>query len=147
MISLKQLVEQQRMTGLSDIAIIRAYFDANDLEEEGMELIYELSQSKIEKLKRKHRIGEEWISVLPSKHLYEEYDLDTADKLHTLELNYLSHGGELTQSWLKWAEENLPNIPQPKVYFIPLLEYLDERDIRFKNQKPMDHKMKYKDIL
>ena len=43
MISLKQLIEQQRMTGLSDIAIIRAYFDANDLEEEGMELIYELS--------------------------------------------------------------------------------------------------------
>ena len=49
--------------------------------------------------------------------------------------------------WLKWAEENLPNIPQPKVYFIPLLEYLDERDIRFKNQKPMEHKMPYKDIL
>ena len=52
----------------------------------------------------------EWVSYLPSKYLYENYELDIADRLHTLELDYLANGGELSEDRLKWAKENLPNI-------------------------------------
>ena len=140
MVTLKSLVDEQNFTGMSDIYVIRRFFELNDMEEEGMELIYELTQSKIKKLKRKQRIAKEWSSNLPSKYLYENYDLDIADKLHRLELNYLSNGGELSDVWLKWAKENIPNIEQPQIYFIPLLEWLDTKGVRFKGASPMERK-------
>lgn len=137
MVALKQLMDEQKLSGLSDIGIIRTFFDLNDMEEEGMDLIHELTKSKVEKLKRKQRQVEEWTSYLPSKYLYENYDLDIANRLHNLELDYLSHGCELSSNRLKWAKENIPNIEMPLVYFQPLVEYLDSKDIRFKGEEPI----------
>ena len=141
MVTLKQLMDEQKLTGLSDIGVIRTFFDLNDMEEEGMDLIQELTKRKVEKLKRRQRQVEEWTSHLPSKYLYENYDLDVADRLHTLELDYLSHGCELTSGRLKWAEENVPNIEKPYFYFQPLVEYLDSKDIRFKGEEPIENKI------
>lgn len=141
MITLKQLVEEQKFNGLSDIGIIRAFFDLNDMEEEGLDLIQELTKSKIGKLKRNERAVKEWTSYLPSKYLYENYDLDTATALHRLELDYLSHGRKLSEGRLEWAKENIPNIERPQVYFVPLVEYLDDKDIRFKGEKPIENKI------
>lgn len=133
MVTLEQLVNEQKFTEMSDIQIIKEFFSLNDMEEEGMDLVTELSKAKINKLKHKERIVEEWTSYLPSKYLYENYDLDTADWLHTLELDYLSHGCELSESRLKWAKEHIPNIKMPKVYFKPLIEWLENNGIRFMN--------------
>ena len=141
MITLEQLVKEQKFTGMSDIGVIRTFFDMNDMEEEGMDLIQELTKSKVEKLKRRQRQVEEWTSHLPSKYLYENYDLDIADRLHNLELDYLSHGCELSSCRLKWAEENIPNIKKPYFYFQPLVEYLDSKDIRFKGEEPIEDKI------
>ena len=140
MITLKQLVDEQNFTGLSDVEVIRKFFVLNDMEEEGMDLIHKLTKSKIEKLKHKNKVVEEWTSHLPSKYLYENYDLDTADRLHALELDYLSHGCELSDSRLAWARENIPNIKIPQAYFWPLIEYLDDKGIRFKGEQPLEHK-------
>jgi hypothetical protein len=134
MVDLKTLVENQKWNGMSDIQVIMTFLDMNNMEEEAMELIHELTKSKIEKLKHERRIVREWFDILPSKYLYENYDLDTADMLHTLELDYLAHGCELSNSRLKWAKENIPNIKMPKVYFRPLIEYMESKDIRFKGK-------------
>lgn len=132
MVTLKQLVEEQKWNEMSDIQIIKEFFDLNNLEEEGMDLIHELTRTKIEKMKQKHRMSEEWVCMLPSKYLYENYDLDIADRLHTLELNYLVNGGKLSKGYLKWATENIPNIVRPQAYFNPLVEWLENEGIRFK---------------
>ena len=134
MVTLEQLVKEQKWNNMTDIQVIKRFFYLNNMEEEGVDLIYELTQSKIEKLKRKERIVEEWTSILPSKYLYENYDLDTADKLHALELDFLSHGCELSELRLEWARENVPNIVQPQVYFIPLMEWMEENGIKFKDR-------------
>lgn len=134
MISLRDLVREQRLTGKNDIQVIKAFFDLNDMEEEAVELITELSKIKIDKLKNKQRMVKEWASYLPSKYLYENYDLDTADKLHTLELDYLSNGGKLSKRRLEWAKENLHNIKMPEVYFVPLVEWLEKQGIKFMDQ-------------
>lgn len=131
MIKLDSLVKEQKVTNISDIQIIKTFFEVNNMEEEGIELITELSKIKIEKLKRKEKIVKEWVSYLPSKYWYGNYDLDTADMLHTLELDYLSHGGELSVGRLEWAKNNIPNIKRPKVYFNPLVEWLEEKNIKF----------------
>ena len=141
MITLEQLVKEQKWNGMSDIQVIKTFFDMNNMEEEGIDLITELSKTKVDKLKRKERMVKEWTSYLPSKYLYENYDLDIADKLHTLELDYLSNGGELSKGRLEWARENLPNIELPKCYFNPLIEWLDDKGIRFKGEKPIEDKM------
>lgn len=132
MTTLKQLIDEQKLNGISDIQIIRTFFELNDMEEEGIDLIQELTKSKIEKLKRKQRIVEEWVSYLPSKYLYENYDLEIADMLHTLELDYLCNGGKLSKNRLEWAKENVPNIDRPKVYFNPLVEWLGINGLVFK---------------
>lgn len=141
MVTLAQLVEEQKFTEMSDIGVIKTFFDKNNMEEEGMELIHELTKTKIAKMKHRERVVKEWTSYLPSKYLYENYDLDIADRLHTLELDYLSNGCELSASRLEWAKENIPNIKMPYVYFQPLVEYLDSKDIRFKGEKPIEDKM------
>lgn len=141
MVTLEQLVKEQKWNGMSDIQVIKTFFDLNDMEEEGVDLITELSKIKVKKLKRKERMVREWTSYLPSKYLYENYELDIADRLHTLELDYLSNGGELSKNRLEWAKENIPNIERPKVYFNPLVEWLDDKGIRFKGEKPIENKM------
>ena len=37
---------------------------------------------------------------------------------------------------MKWAKENVPNIERPKVYFNPLVEYLEVNGILFKGAEP-----------
>lgn len=131
MTTLKQLVDDQKWNDMTDIQIIKTFFDLNDMEEEGIDLVSELSKTKIEKLKCKERIIKDWMSCLPSKYLYETYDLDIADALHNLELDYLSNGCELSKNRLEWARENIPNIVRPEVYFNPLVDWLDDKGIRF----------------
>ena len=120
MVTLEQLVKEQKWNGMSDIQIIKTFFELNDMEEEGMDMIHELSKTKINKLKCERKVVRDWTSYLPSKYLYENYDLETANMLHTLELDYLSNGCSLSQKRMEWAKENIPNIKMPKVYFRPL---------------------------
>lgn len=137
-VTLRQLVNNSDVVGFdNDIAIIKEFFVLNDMEEEGLELIQDLTKSKIGKMKRQQRIVKEWISHLPSYYLYEKYDLALADKLHNLELDFLSHGGTLSKSRMEWAVENIPNIEMPELYFWPLIEYLDNNGVYFKNASPM----------
>lgn len=132
--TLKELVENQQLNGMSDIQVIRTFFEWNDMEEEGMELIYELSQAKVKKLKSDRDITRLWVSYLPSEYLYETYDLETASNLHILELDYLTHAQELSESRLKWARENVPNIKMPRVYFQPLVKWLKDQGIEFRKE-------------
>ena len=134
MMTLKQLVEEQKWSGMSDIQVILSFLNMNNMEEDAMELINELVKNKIEKLKHEQKIVKEWFDILPSKYLYENYDLDTADMLHTLELDYLVHGCKLSNCRLEWAKENIPNIKMPQVYFRPLIEYMESNDIKFKGK-------------
>ena len=134
MVTLEELIKEQKWNGMSDIQVIKTFFDLNNIEEEGIEMITELSKTKVEKLKRRKQMVEDWTSYLPSKYLYENYDLDTADRLHALELDFLSHGCELSELRLEWARENVPNITRPQAYFNPLIDYLEEKGIRFKDR-------------
>ena len=140
MTTLKELLEEQKLTRISDLAVIKKFLMLNDMEEEGMDLIHELTKSKVEKLKREQAIVKSWVSHLPADYLYDTYDFETAYKLHNLELDYLSNCRELSAQRLEWAKENIPNIKLPAIYFYPLVEYLDDKGIRFKSEKPIKKK-------
>lgn len=131
MITLKELVQEQIWNDMTDLQIIKAYFELNDLESEGIDIISELTKAKINKIKNKYEVAETWACMLPSKYLYENYSLDIADRLHRLELDYLMNGCELSEKQLKWAKENVPNIK----YFQPLVRWLEQKEISFKKEK------------
>ncbi len=131
-ITLRELVQEQTWNDMTDLQIIKAYFELNDLEADGIDIISELTKSKINNIKNRYAVAEEWVCMLPSKYLYENYELDIADRLHRLELDYLMNGGELSDKQLKWAKENVPNIRMPECYFQPLIAWLEDREIRFK---------------
>lgn len=132
MITLKELVQEQAWNNATDLQIIKAYFELNDLEADGIDIISKLTKSKINKIKNKYAVAETWVCMLPSKYLYETYSLDIANRLHGLELDYLMNGCELSDKQLKWAKENVPNIKMPKYYFHPLIVWLEEKGIKFK---------------
>jgi hypothetical protein len=128
---LKEYIEFQKFTDISDMEIITKYFIDNDMEEEAMELSHNLAKAKIEKMKHRQHIIKEWTYYLPSEYLYKKYSLDIATKLHRIELDYIVNG-EVTDTRLKWAKENIPNIKLPEVYFNPCVEWLAEKGIKFK---------------
>lgn len=130
---LKDYIELQKFTGISDMEIIISYFIDNNMEEDGMQIAYNLAKEKIEKMKHRDFNIKEWVYNIPSDYLYKNYPLEIADMLHRVELDYIVNG-KVTGYRLKWAEENIPNIKTPTVYFVPCMEWLEEHDIKFKEE-------------
>lgn len=134
-VTLKELVNAQYIERPSDLQIIKHYFTENDLEEEAIQMIAELSESKVARLKLRLENIDTWATYLPSTYLYKEYDLEIADKLHMMELDYLINEGKIPSKKLKWARKNVPNILEPEAYFQSLVRYLEENGIKFKERK------------
>ncbi len=131
MVTLKELVEAQNYTDDSDLALIRSWFIENGEELKGIEIITDLASAAIEKKDFDLR-RVEWASMMPSKYLYETYDLDIADQLHAIELDYIVHG-KVGKKNMEWAEENFPTIKEPTCYFQPCHQWLAEHGIKFKD--------------
>lgn len=129
--TLKEYTDMQKLTGASDMEIITAYFIDNDMEEEMMEISHNLAKAKIEKMRARKHIIDEWAYTIPSDYLYDKYTVKTATMLHRIELDYIVNG-EVTGARLEWAKKNFPNIEEPSVYFQPCVRWLEEQGIMFK---------------
>lgn len=129
---LKDYVELQKLTGMSDKEMILAYFIDNDIEEEAMEIFYDLANAKIRKMKNREHEIKTWVYTIPSDYLYEEYPVKIATMLHRIELDYIVNG-EVTNNRLKWAKENVPNTKMPTLYFQPCVEWMEKQGIKFKD--------------
>ena len=129
---LRDYIEIQKFFGMSDMEVITQYFIDNDMEEEAMELSHNLAKSKIEKMKHRLDIIENWAYAIPSEYLYKKYSVEVATRLHRIELDYIVNG-EVTGNRLEWARENIPNIKLPEVYFFPCVDWLAEQGIKFKD--------------
>lgn len=132
MLTLKELVNRQEETDLSDVQIIEAFFTINGMEEDAIDLLGSLVKDKLRKMKDQQFLLETCTTSLPSKYLYQNYDLDTANMLHEMELDYLVNNGKLSSSYLEWAKANVPHIDKPYCYFQPLITWLEDQGIKFK---------------
>lgn len=132
MLTLKELVNRQEETDLSDVQIIEAFFTINGMEEDAIDLLGSLVKDKLRKMKDQQFLLEACTTSLPSKYLYQNYDLDIANMLHEMELNYLVNNGKLSSAYLEWAKANVPHIDKPYCYFQPLITWLEDQGIKFK---------------
>lgn len=128
--TLKEYTDMQKLTGETDMEIITAYFIDNNMEEEMIDISHNLAKAKIEKMRARKYIIDEWAYTIPSDYLYEKYSVMTATMLHRIELDYIING-EVTGYRLKWAKEYLSGIEEPLVYFQPCSKWLKEHGIKF----------------
>ena len=131
-VTLKALIDQQKQIGLSDIDIIKTFFVQNDAEEDAIDLLGSLVKDELRKMKDQQLLLETCTTSLPSKYLYQNYDLDIANMLHEMELDYLVNNGKLSSSYLEWAKANVPHIDKPYCYFQPLIAWMADQGIKFK---------------
>ena len=137
--TLSYLVERNKIAKLPDLELIKEWFTENNLEEEGIKLLADLSYSKITKLEtslnsiRNHDLS--LIDVRKNlKNEPEKYSEEVADNLTMLERAGLLNLNLRQYTFLyDWAKENIHKINAPKVYYIPTLHYLASYDIYFKN--------------
>ena len=134
---LKDYIDLQPLTGMSDMEIITSYFIDNDMEEEAMEITHSLAKAKITKMKQNEWFVKTWTYTLPSEYLYNNYPVKVATMLHRIELDYIVNR-EVTNSRLEWAKENIPNLKMPEIYFFPCIDWLKEQGIRFKDDEEED---------
>lgn len=128
--TLKEYTDLQKLTGDTDIDIIKAYFIDNDMEEEFMDISHALAKAKIDKLRARKHIIKEWAYTIPSDYLYEKYPVKTATMLHRIELDYIVNGA-VTGPRLDWARLHFPKLKEPGVYFQPCVRWLLEHGIEF----------------
>lgn len=142
-VTLKELVNAFYAERPSDLQLIKQYFIKNNLEEEAIQMIVDLSKAQIGKFKRRLESIEMLASWLPVSYLFDNYDKKTAINLMDLELDYLTTGYEtneykLSDQRFRWAKENIPNIKEPEAYLNALIDYLEQNEIKFKERKEVD---------
>ena len=145
--SLKELVELNEITfKFPDIDVIRSWFIENNLEEEGIKLLSELSYSKVRKVESSLNSIRSWDLALPKIKPNEEYDEKTSSNLTDLERIGLLNLDLTRYDYLyKWANENIPNLKCPNTYYIPTLHYLAKYNIFF-NDVPKEKLKEYRHI-
>lgn len=134
---LADLIYEQRITGESDLQIIYRYLRENDLEEEGMKIIVDLSQSKLSKVTSTLNNARTWIPTLPD--MYEgnrkRIPRDIVKQFERI-VHYYLLDCELPESLVKWAETTIPQMSTPVVIFIPMVQWLkDKYHIEFNDHK------------
>ncbi len=133
--TLKELVEWQKMTDLSDLQIIRTWFIENNMESEGLSIIADLAESKTNKLQTVLDGARAWLPILPdleksNQGLLTKEQADILQKVITIFLL----GMDLKESgFYSWAEQEIPKMKCPKIIFVPCVKWLKEKyGIRFK---------------
>ena len=135
--TLKELIDQQKLTGKSDIEIISDWFCQKNREEDGLDLISNLNKSKVNKLSKTIDYVRTWLPCLPDVY---EANKGKITKEHAKLLNQITRihllGNDLSDTILNTAKEVIPTIDTPSVIFIPMVEWLkDKYQIEFKDKR------------
>ena len=118
---------------MSDDKIIEEYFVQNDLEDEAVQMISRLLQRKNEKLQKAIDYARTWAPSLPDASAFCK-DKETAWLLNKIQM-FAALGLSLdTATELKAkAQEIIPTIEVPKMFFLPVIGYLRQYGIYFKD--------------
>ena len=137
MVSLKELVDDQKFNCDDDLTIIERWFCLNNREQDGLDLISKLSKSKVDKLESILNTAKIWLPNIPD--VYESnkkfgIDKDIASNINRITTYHLL-GCEIPTNLLIWAEKTIPTIDTPKIIFIPMVEWLKTKyQIEFKDK-------------
>ena len=140
--SLKELVFNQNFNGKSDAEIIAQWYVENDLAVAGIEIVSQIAKEKIKSIENTMA----WLTgdlrmYDGSEHLVKTFGLEDGFKLDkTIRLWIIEQrcGGNFEESFperVEWLRDFIPTKKQPLVFWRNFLEWLNERNIYFKDQK------------
>lgn len=133
--TLRELVEWQRLTDLEDINIIKLWFIENNMESEGLEIIAELAERKVNKLQDVLDGARAWLPILPDLEKSNQGLLtkEQADMLQKIITIFLLGMGLKESGLYSWAEKEIPKMKCPTIIFVPCVEWLKGKyGIQFK---------------
>lgn len=134
--TLKDYIDEQRFTGEDDITIIRRWFCENNREQDGLELIADLSKSKTDKLENTLNYARTWLpSVADVYESNKGIKKEVASQLMRITRIHLL-GCDLSDDLKRWAEITIPEMDTPRVIFVPMVEWLKEKyGIEFRDKR------------
>lgn len=144
MITLRELVMLQKLTGETDSQIVTRWFIENNLTTEGMEIMYNLAKHKIE--------DDEWRygNLVGDMHMYgatesviKEFGIKDGVKLDDIIRNYIickrtgENFEERYPQFIEWLKENIPQHKLPFVFWRDFADYLESKEICWKDGEKM----------
>ena len=142
MITLKELVLRQNLTGEEDSNLIAEWFVGNDMALEGIKLISGLAQKKIENDSHQNRL------LVGDLHLYgatenimKDFGIKDGCKLNNIITNWIISNRmgesfeEIYSSSIEWLQTFIPTKKKPFIFWSPFLEWLNNKGIYFKDQE------------
>ena len=139
-VPLKQLIEMQSFSGMSDIDIIEEYFILNGMESEGIELIGKLAKNKCDDLnnelfKVKSNINQ--FICGSGSFIYRTFNIEIAEKLNHIIAIFIA-GYDIEKEFpqnFKWLQETIPTLEKPIIFWRDFDEYLISKGIKFKEKE------------
>lgn len=138
MITLKELVLMQPITGKEDIEMITDWFIENDKESEGISLMNILAKAKCDKVEnRLAKVMGDMTMYGGADVLYKTFGNEVGGRLnHIITLFILGYDIEKDYpSYFEWLKETIPTLKQPKIFWREFAEWLESKGIYFKGDK------------
>lgn len=127
--TLKQMINDNPFNE-DDIQIIQRYFTENNLEHLGLKIIPELAASQLNKVQQAYNYARTWIpNMIDMKEVCGKKIGDKFNKIFQYCL--LDLDLKNAKPLYEWAKSEIPKMKMPKVFFLPVLEYLKKYDIEF----------------
>lgn len=141
--TLRELVDHQHLTHMSDEEIIVAWLMENNLAEMGIRIISQLATSKIKEQQEtlSSLYNDVILSSTGDKHLIEWFGIDNGYQILRIIKLWEATGligkdfEEEQPLAVKWLKEFVPTQKQPLVILQSFVKWLNEREIYFKDQK------------
>lgn len=145
--SLNELVFLQRFNGKSDAEVIADWYAENDLALAGIEIISHLAKEKIKSVEDSMAgLTGDLTMYAGSECLIKTFGVKDGCKLdEAVKLWIIAHrsGGNFETMYpelFEWLKDFIPKQKQPLIFWRDFREWLNDRDIYFKDQEKGDTK-------
>ena len=142
--TLYELVLRQRMTGESDSQLIAEWFVSNDMAVEGIEMVSKMAKKKIEDDQWKYGwLASDLSMYSATESIMKTFGVKDGCKLDSIIRRYIicyRLGEKFEEKYpqdVDWLKEIIPTKKLPFVFWRPFAEFLEEKNIHFKDKEKM----------
>lgn len=142
MITLKQLVLKQQLTGEDDWTLISEWFVQNNMALEGIKMISKIAQDKIEKDDWQHTLLVGDLHTYgATENIMKDFGIKDGCKLNNIITNWIisnrmgENFEEIYSKDIGWLTAFIPTKKRPFIFWNPFLEWMNEKGIYFKDQE------------
>lgn len=142
MITLKELVNRQILTGEDDSSLIAEWFEQNDMAIDGIDIVSKIAKKKITNDKFMYGTLVSDLSMYgATENIIKDFGAKNGCKLNSIITRWIvcfRIGEKFEEKYptsFDWLKEFIPQQKQPFIFWQPFLKWMNEQDIYFIDQK------------